>query len=365
MFFCAEAACAGEGMTGAELRRHLSDRIDLTWSENPLRDALARFSDVQNVAVMLDRRVDPSRKITLSLNQATIADTLGGIGLAGDLGVTLVGPVAYFGPRDAVPKLRTLVHLRAEEARKSPAAKQFAQAKPLSWPNFSQPREILVRLGRENHLEIAGLENIPHDLWASADLPLMTLIERTSLLAFQYDLTFDIVADGKRIELVPIPAEPSITRSFPGGKKPEETARQFTEIAPKAEITVAQGKIVVKGSLDDIERIDASRQPGGKTPVANADADLENKLCTLKVEEKPVGPVLRQIASKLGLQLQMDEEAIARAGVSLERLISFEVKDATIDDLLRAVIKQTPLKIRRTGKIVIVEAMEKNEAGKK
>jgi hypothetical protein len=277
----------------------------------------------------------------------------------------LVGPVAYFGPRDAVPKLRTLVYLRAEEAKKSPAAKMLAQSKPMSWPDFSQPRELLERLGRENHLEFAGLEKIPHDLWASADLPPMTLVERISLLAFQCDLTFDIAADGKRIELVPIPAELSVTRSFPSGKKPEETARQFAELAPKAKIKVEQGKIVVKGALDDIERIDASRQPGGKTPVANADADLENKRCTLKVEEKPVGPVLREIASKLGLQLQMDEEAIARAGVSLERRISFEVKDATIDELLLAAIKQTPLKYRRTGKIVIVEAMEKSDTGKK
>ena len=104
------AAClAGEWLTGPELIRHFSDPVDLVWSENPLRDALASLARVQNVAVLLDRRVDPGRKITLSLKQSPLGETLAAIAMAGESSVTLAGPVAYFGPAGPTAKLRTLI----------------------------------------------------------------------------------------------------------------------------------------------------------------------------------------------------------------------------------------------------------------
>jgi hypothetical protein len=359
------ASSSAEWLTGPALQRHLSDPVDLVWAENPLRDALGSFARVQNVAVMIDRRVDPSRKITLTLKQSTVGEALAAMAMTGEMGATLAGPVAYFGPPEAVAKLRTLIFLREEEARKMPpvAAKMFFQTKPLAWPDFSQPREILQRLGRENKLAISGLEKIPYDLWAAADLPPMTLVERLSLIAFQYDLTFAIALAGKKIELVPLPADIRLERSYAGGTKPRETAKRFAELAPKAEIEVAGEKVLVKAMLDDHERINAPSQPTGHTSPKNADSNLDDKRFTLKLSEQPIGPLLKQLAKQIGLQLQMDESALQRAGVSLDQRVSFQVEDATVDGLLQAVIKETPLKYRRQGKVLIVEALKKDEGG--
>ncbi len=360
----AGACMAGEWLTGPELQKHLSDRIDLIWSENPLRDALATFARVQNVAVLLDRRVDPGRKITLTLKQSTLGDSLAAIAITGGLGVTLAGPTVYFGPADTTAKLRTLIFLREEEARKLPpaAAKIFFQAKPLAWEDFSQPREILERLGRDHHLTITGLERVPYDLWPAADLPPMTLAERLSLIAVQYDLTFAIARGGKKIELVPIPQDIRLERSYPGGNKPEEAAKRIAKLAPGAEIEVAGKKLIVRGMLEDHERIEAPTRPAGGNAAANADSDLSDKRFTLTVEEKPIGPLLKQLAKQIGLQLEMDEPAIEAAGVSLKQRISFKVEDATIDELLQAAIKETPLQFRRQGNVLIVEAL-KREGG--
>lgn len=358
------AVCfAGEWLTGPDLQKHLSDPIDLVWSENPVRDALNTFARVQNVAVLLDRRIDPSRKITLSLKQSMLSDSLAAIAMTGELGVTMAGPVIYFGPVENVAKLRTLVYLREEDARKLPpvAAKLFFQSKPLAWKDFSQPRQILETLGRENHLTISNLENIPYDLWPAADLPPMTLAERISLIAFQYDLTFSITAGGKKIELVPLPPDIRIVRSYPGGKDAEEAAKHIAELAPKAEIKVADEKVWVKGMLEDHERIDAPHQPAGRNSPATADSDLRNKRFTLTVEEKPIGPLLKQIAAQTGMQLQMDESALEKAGVTLSQRVSFKVEDATIDELLQAAIKETPVQFRRQGNVLIVEPLKRGE----
>jgi hypothetical protein len=344
----------------------LSDPVDLVWSENPLRDALATFSRVQNVAVLLDRRVDPGRKITLALKQSPLGDSLLAIAVSGEMGVTLAGPAAYFGPVETAGKLRTLIYLREEEARKLPpaAAKIFFQAKPLKWEDFSQPREILERLGQDNHLTISGLDRVPYDLWAAADLPPMTLTERLSLIAVQYDLTFAIAADGKQIELVPIPPDIRLTRSYPGGNKPEEAAKQIAKLAPQAEIEVAGNKVIVRGMLEDHGRIEAPHQPAGRTPAANADSDLSNKRFTLTVAEKPIGPLLKKLAKQIGLQLQMDEEALEQADIPLEQRVSFKVENATIDELFQAAIKDIPLKFRRQGNVLIIEAMQPGDGEK-
>ncbi|MCC6126558.1 MAG: hypothetical protein IT426_16480 [Pirellulales bacterium] len=359
----AAACAAGEWLTGPELIERLSDPVDLVWSENPLRDALAAFARVHNVAVLLDRRVDPGRKMTLSVKQSPLSEALAAVAMSGELGVTLAGPVAYFGPAGATPKLRTLIFLREEEARKMPpaAAKMFFRERPLAWNDFAQPREILQRLGRENRLTIVGLERIPYDLWAAADLPPMTLVERLSLVAFQYDLTFSYSANGRRIELVPLPPDVRLPRSYPGGKKPEETAKRFAELAPQAEIEVAGDAVLVKAMLEDHERLEAPPPPAGGATAKNAAPDFSRKRFDLSVIEKPIGPVLKQLAEHLGLQLQMDESAIERAGVSLDQRVSFKVEDATIDELLQAAIEKTPLTYRRQGTILKVEALKKKD----
>jgi hypothetical protein len=357
---CAAVGSASEWLTGTALQRYLSEPIDLLWPENPLGDSLARFSHVHQIAILLDRRIDPDLKISLTLKQSPFGESLAAIAMRGELGVTLTGSVAYFGPVESAAKLRTLIFLREEEAKKMPsmAGKKFLQAKPFVWKNYSQPRETLERLSRENHFAIIGLDAIPYDLWAAADLPAMTLVERLSLIAIQYDLTFAIAADGKQITLAPVPSDIRLTRSYPAGKNSEETAHKYAELAPNAEIKVAGDKLVVKGMLEVHERITAPHRPAGQNSTKDAPADLTLKRFTLTITEQPIGPLLKKLSKQLDLQLQMDENKIESSGVSLDQRVSFQVEDATIDQLLQAAIEESPLKYRRQDRVLVIESMK-------
>lgn len=350
---------AEEWLTGPSFQRQLSEPISMVLSESPLRDAIDKFSRTQQIAVLLDRRVDPSRKISLSLDQSPTTDSLAAMAMTAEIGVTAPGPLAYFGPTNTTARLRTLVTLREEEARKkSPdVAKKYLHAKAIAWEDFSQPRAILEILAKENGIKISGLEKIPHDLWASADLPPISLAERITLILVQYDLTFSISSDGKQIEIGSLPEDIRLERSYPGEKKPNETAKRFSELLPHAEVKVVGDKVSVKGSLEDHERITAPRTTYGHT--SSEKPDLSKQSYTLKVSGQPIGPLLKQLSTKIGLQLQMDEHAIEKAGVSLEQHVSFQVDEATVDQLLQAAIKDTPLKFRRQGRVLIVDALEK------
>ena len=85
-----------------------------------LRVALERLADRQQVAIMLDRRIDPDSPV-----DAAVADTpldLLPLRLAAGSDATLsyIGPVVYVGPRDGTANLSVVAAARREEARRLP-----------------------------------------------------------------------------------------------------------------------------------------------------------------------------------------------------------------------------------------------------
>ena len=334
--------------------------MDIVFGESPLRGALENLARNKNIAVLIDRRVDPNRKLEISLHQTPLKEALEAIALKSGLGYSMVAPVAYFAPPEVARRVRTLVALRQEDIRRLPpdAAKNILQPKPLAWDDFAAPRELLERLGSEAGIEIAGLEQVPHDLWAAADLPPLGLVEKITLIAGQYDLTFEVSADGNRITLLSVPERVELARSYPAGRRPEELAKKYAAIVPQARIKIAGDKIIVAGLIEDHERITNPPRPAEQGTARQAESDLVIKQYTLKVVEKPIGPLLKQLAAQLNLEIKIDYKAVEQAGVSLDQRVSFNVKNATLDELLRAALEQTHLKFVRRGTFVQIEPLQ-------
>jgi len=343
--------------TGPELQIRLGEKVDIVLAENPLRRALEDLSHNKNVAVLIDRRVDPSRKIQISLDAVSLSDAFKAIAQNCGLGISMVGPVAYFAPPAVAQRVRTLVALREEDVRllPSPATKIYLHRKSIAWADLAAPRELLQKLASDNGIEIAGLDQVPHDLWAAADLPPLNLIEALTLIAAQYDLTFQISTDGNMVTLLPVPENVELARNYPVVGQPEEIAKKYASLAPQARIQIAGDKIIVTGLIEDHERITASQRPAARRQSIPVDDELTLKRFTLTVEEKPLGPVLKQLAEQMNLKLMMDENALQQAGISLHKRVSFSVKDATVDELLHAALQQSHLKFQRRGNIVQIE----------
>ena len=113
--------------------------------------------------------------------------------------------------------------------------------------------------------------------------------------------------------------------------------------------------------MEDHERITSPRQPSAtpKTVAPGPGKDpLANKRFTLTITEQPVGPLVEKLAAQLNLELVMDEEAIRRAGIALDRRVSFEVEKATVDQLFQAALGSTGLTYRRQGSRVHIAPVE-------
>lgn len=175
----ADRSAAAEGglawATGTALQERLDAKLDLVWSgsANPLRAALAKLSRAERVAVLLDRRVDPAQNVAIKLAAVPLLTALGEIAHSRQLGVAMLGPVAYFGPPEAAGRLPTLSTLREAEVRRlrPAAARRLLLRKPLAWRDYAAPRDLLGQLAEQGGVELLDWERVPHDLWAAADLP--------------------------------------------------------------------------------------------------------------------------------------------------------------------------------------------------
>jgi hypothetical protein len=78
------------------------------------------------------------------------------------------------------------------------------------------------------------------------------------------------------------------------------------------------------------------------------------QIYSLRVEAKPVGAVVSEIARRLNWQIEFDKAAIEAAGLSLDKHVSFTVEDVEQEELLEAVLGPAGLAFRREGARIIV-----------
>ena len=313
------AAVAGHARwaTGAALQQRLAEPVDILWSGNPLRKAIEGLAKSQQVALLIDRRLDPDQKSDVTLNRVPLETALGAIAGQYGFGVARLADVLYVGPPSAANRLGSIADAFQQAVRQLPtkAQQRFFQAADVVWPDLATPRELLSQLGQQGGVEIAGLDQIPHDLWAAADLPPMSLIDRLTLIAVQFDLTFKVVSDGARLELTPI------TENLPPSQRSHGERSASSPAKPAAPPNAA------------IERV---------------------RIARLSVKTQPLGRVLHQLAERLALEMRIDEQAISAAGISLDQPVSINVEDVSIDELLRKLLQPVGLAFRRQQKVIEV-----------
>ena len=349
-------------LTGEPLKAHLEDKLGATWSDAPLRAALVDLGKTQKIAILLDRRVDPGQSLDLTLKDEPLSDGLVQIAAKLKLGMGWVGGVAYFGPRATAQRLRTVAALRRQEISKLPIAirPKFVRSRPSKWDDLTTPRELLVELGKEAgvtfDVKLVWGEAIPHDLWAAGNWPALPWCERMTLLLGQFDLTFEIAPDGEKVKFVPLPEKPVLAKTYPGPSNADELATKLKRLLPAARIEVEGSKLCVEATAEDHDFV--ADLLSGKTAKRTKAVEV-TKIDKLAVQNVPVGQLLPALAKKLDLEIRLDEAALKAAGVSLDKLVSVNVQNATLDDVFKAATANTGLGYRIKEKSVEIFAVEK------
>lgn len=360
-FVTGHASMAAEKVnwrSAAEVRQELETQIGINWPNNPLKNSLGNLSRARRVAIWLDRRIDPDQQVKFEAKDVVFRDALRS--LAGELnaGICLVGPVVYIGPKQSVTKLQALSAQRRDEAGKLPDAqrRKFAQSRAWQWDELTEPRELLKELAAEGGLTLADVDKVPHDLWAAGDFPALPLADRLSLALAGFDQTYKFSSDGTSLEISQYPQSAAVA----GVEKPHlvkgdvaAAAEKIAKIIPSAKIKTAPGRILVTATPDEHVQIEEmlKRPTTVKVPAVGGE-----KRYTLKIDGKPVGDALRAIVKQVEMDLQLDP------GVTQERLstkVSFQVKDATLDELFKNLLEPAGLAFKISGKKI--EVFEKKQ----
>jgi hypothetical protein len=290
----------------------------------------------QRIAIWLDRRVDPGHEVDLAVDDSTLDEALQRVGSAIGGGVSYVGSVAYLGSQPVTAKLATLAALRRDEVKLLPSAARtrFASSSAWTWEELATPRELLGQLAQQADTKVLNIQLIPHDLWPAGDLPAMPLTDRMTLLLAGFDLTFDIARDGSAIRLTPMPAEAVIERSYSPRRSLNAAETAVTTGFPSVGVKKAAARLVIIGTFEEHEAID--RLLRGE-PIRRVEATPGSKRFDLRVENQPIGAIVKAVADREKLQLRVEPALQSR----LQQLISLDVKQMTLDELLDRALLST------------------------
>ncbi len=344
---------AAESLTGKPFGAALDQRIGGAWGGqvgNTLRDVVRQLTDSQHVSIILDRRIDPTQSVELTLPPTPFRDLLSAIASQGNAGLSIVGNVVYVGPPDSAKKLRTLVELRNSDLSKltsgAPSSKSpwrnrttaLTQRKTFAWQELDRPRDLLLQVASKFQIEIDGLDKLPHDLWAAGSLPQTTATEALSLLLVQFGSTFEFVADRAAIRIVPIPKAAFVERSYTVlANSPvilEAARKRFEDV----ELEQSGAKLIARGTVERQAELALWLKPGNQKTSKPTEKPLGERRFTLKQRNVSVGEFLKTF-SDYGVKIKYDAAELADKGIKLDlKIESIDVKEVSVENLFREVL---------------------------
>jgi len=269
-------------LTGDAFGEKLVAPLGVSWSGTQLGDVVAGLSRTNNMAIVLDRRIDPQQPVALAVSDRPLIDVLAELARLHNLGMYLHGPVVCLPPPDEAALMEAAARERREHVARLPrsVARRWRAKSPMKWDELTTPAELLARLSKQGGFTIVNPQLLPHDLWGGGNLPKLSLADRLSFILGQFGLTYKIAPSSdnstSRVKLVAIPDAPVAARSYPAGK---------------------EAKLLVEKWKSRSKRPKTSAANGGQKAI---------RIEKFTVSEAELESLLRQLAARLGLTLELD-----------------------------------------------------------
>lgn len=336
--------------------RRLEQRITLSWHGQQLGAALGRLSEAQDAPLWVDRRVDTSTPVDFEASEESLLAVLRRLAAPHQGEATPFHDIIYFGPKQTADELATLAALARAPLAKMPAdrRRRWLSAEAWSYPRLSEPRKLLQELADSTGATVEHADRIPHDLWPAQSHSPLPVVDRAVLVLSGFDLTCEISPDGSRVSVVPIERPVVIARQY--GVAPERLAAFDAALAdlPAAADERHGRQITVTARDEDHVRLRAALAGQGRgksqpAPPTNAPRGTSRKVFTLKIENRPLVPVLEQLARQLSLEIQWADDLKDDLQNSVA---SCDVRDASLDGLLKALLAPAGLAFERTDQVI-------------
>ncbi|MBX7167547.1 MAG: hypothetical protein K1X74_14550 [Pirellulales bacterium] len=345
-------------LTGTALGRRLQGTVSVKWSDVPLRQALAGISTAYHVAILLDRRIDPDQLVRYTAADQSLEAVLRSVAQDRGAAVARLADVLYLGPVATATRLRTIAAMNAEEVRQLAEAPRRAwqQRAEFSWSELAEPRPLIEQWAVAAQARLTGLEQLPLDLWPAFRAPPLTLADRVTLVAAEFDLRLVRAAGNDGLQLAPWPAEVAVERTFRAQQLSAERLERWLSDTPSATARRDGDTVVVRALLEELERLAGTSAPPRRTARHEA-AAVRHRFV---VRSMPLGRVLEELQTRLGWKFVYDAAALDRAGIKLTDPITVDVSEADDEQLLEAVCRPRGLEFKRAGAEITLQPAQKS-----
>lgn len=274
--------------------------VHARWTGLPLADWAERVSQFAGRPVVLDRHIDPERLVTLECDGDALETVLARVARDAGAAVEVLASSIRIVPSAALGRAAAAERTRIREVAAAAAElrRKILTREPWHWTAGATPRALIDDAAQAAGIEIADRDRVPHDHLRAASLPALTLGERLDLVLAHYDLR---VAWGTRPRIVAVEA------------------------------------------ADAIAVATDSRPRGSTSPRRPRGAGVD--VFTLRLEA-PLDEALAAIATRLGLDLDLDRDSLAARGMQPGEIVRARVTDASREALLDAIVG--PLGLRWT-----------------
>jgi hypothetical protein len=348
------ASLPPQAKAGADFLRALSVPLDdVVWSAGtPLRQALATLARAQNVAIMLDRRIDPGSAIELSVRNASVREVLEQLAAQCAAVPTYLDGVVYIGPRATTIHLASIAQERRAEAERLPRglAQRVTAKRAWRWDDLAEPRALVAELAREADVEVENTQQLPHDLWPALELPALPWTDRMTLVLAGFGLTFTL-DEGRTVRLTPLPTPEVVSRTYPAILSSSQV-ETIKSLFPQATIDERGSQVELAGTPDEHERLKQllQRQTSGRAPGRAGG----KAVYTLKVNQQPIQAILKTLERQVGVKFQIGADVAER----LDTRVSFDVHEVPLSELLDAALAPAGLDHRREGDTIVIAPRE-------
>jgi len=327
-------------LTGSAFENALERIQSLAWQGQQLRVGLQKMSASRQIAILLDRRIDPGQQLSLQVKNVSLRSLLNLIATEVGADVSILGNIVYIGEQTTTARLRTVEEMLSSELvssntstsgrRNSPPARrsfELLQRQTLSWPDLTTPREILDEIGQHYSLKIEAIEQIPHDLWGKAILPSATPCQMLIAVLSQFEMTFEWAATYDGIRIIRMPVTPLIERRFilKAGTESDILA-ELKQRMPGLERRVSGRRISVVGTVEQLEAVEELIHPErAKSRPAAPDAGTGVTTFTFATDA-PLLAFMNTLEKQAGYSFEYDTEAFEKAGIRLDKRVRLEAK---------------------------------------
>ncbi|WP_166830058.1 hypothetical protein [Thalassoroseus pseudoceratinae] len=358
--------------TGRDFEQVLRQPVSVSNKFDSLRSVLTNLSTAYNVAIVLDRRIDPTKTPTIDLqNQPfeiaikSIAETIGA-------DAVVVGNTIVIGPLDAIGNLPSLIKQRSSEIPSAEIGISRLRRSELTnrrltihWNDLDEPRPLLIATADRFGLKVDNPDRIPHDLWPGNTIPEASASEALSLLLLQFGLTFEWLDRGRTIRLVDVPKvvtteklylprDPKHLAIRNRQERAETAAKDWQQQIPGlvAEPDGSTGRVLVQATAAGHKRLTALLNPETDEPEPNPNIEpaipLNRRRFLLNVENVPAIAVMKKLEES-GVRFTYDKDEMAEAGIDFNQRISINVTNVNANVFLKALFEPLGVAFKYQG----------------